>query len=78
MPLIYYGVARVSSMLLRSAEAKNSILTLMIRLISKLKEKLQVNNRATKCWKVRLRVKQVLLHVDGRVSRWILNSAEVQ
>jgi hypothetical protein len=66
MPFIYYGMARVSSMLLHSAEVKNSILTLMIRLILKLKEKLQVKNRAIECRKVRVRVKQVLLRVD----RW--------
>jgi hypothetical protein len=33
-------------------------------LISQLKEKLRVKNRATKCWKVRVRMKQMLC-VDG-------------
>jgi hypothetical protein len=47
-----------------SSEVKNSILTLM-RLIWKLKEKVRVKNRATKCQKVRVRVKQVLLRVGG-------------
>jgi hypothetical protein len=45
--------------------SEDSLLTLMMRLILKLKENLRVMNQVSKFWKVRVRVKQVFCVLMG-------------